>query len=54
VHKVIANLRVKPVGKREILNDLITILPEISIKIKKTERIDNRNIVVLFFTIFQP
>jgi len=47
-HKIIiANLWVKIVGKGEVLNNLITVFPKISIKVKKTESIDNRNIIVV-------
>ena len=47
-HKVIiANLRVKLVGKGEVLNNLIAAFTKICIKIKKTERIDHRNVVVV-------
>jgi len=47
-HKiVVANLGVKLVGKREILNNLIAAFPKIRIKVKETERIDHRNVVVI-------
>jgi hypothetical protein len=46
-YDIIANLRVKLVGKRNILDNFVAALSEIRIKTEKTERIDYRNVVIV-------
>jgi hypothetical protein len=45
-YKIIANLRVKLVGKGNVLHNLIAVLSKIRVKVEETEHIDLRNIIV--------
>jgi hypothetical protein len=47
IYIVIANLRMKHIVERNILDNLIAVFPEIRVKVEETERMDYRNVVVV-------